>query len=573
MTRRTAAPPSRFAGADPNRLLLVAVGGGALLLLVVWVLFLPPLSLVRGGSGWQDAGEGSLVRRQGDVPKPPDGFELASPYYEITSKQDRGVGPAMMTIPLGEGKGGRGLALFAWNGDKWERLASAEITADGRAARGQVDRVPNNIAVMRRSGGGFQIQGILPPGAALHPDAEKLAADGKLTMRSPAELIPAPDGSVNGQLPQGSGSDAVALIPVIRATAGQEAQAVNTILASEPARTAHIAAIVQQVQANKLDGIDLEYTALEPNLGGAYLALVTALAEQLHKTGQTVTVTLPLPRREANNWNTYGYDWKELGRVADYVRIPAERDQSVYRRTVRDALNFVTSQVDPKKIILTVSPYASEKSDQGTRTLTALEALSIASQITVRDRDKLVTNTDITASADNLNREGTGNAGLLWDATAAAVSFVYQSGDALRTVWVENTFSTAFKLEFVQLWGLGGIAVDDASDAPGMANIWPAISQYRDAGQPTLLQPNSNLLKPQWLVDGKSCEVGKAACTWKSPDAGEHTISLIVGDGVMRVESRTKVTLRAGPPPAGSAAPATRSAGTAAPAVSPTPRR
>lgn len=541
LSRGPSGSPGRLTGGDPRAPLLAA--GVAVLFVLAWLLFLPPFSLLRGGGGWQDAGEDSLLRRKSETPKAPDGFQLAGPYYEIRSRQDRGVGPAMMTIPLGDGKGGRGLSLWTWNGGKWERLGGAEVTSDGRSARGQVDRVPDNVAVMRRTGGGFVVQGILAPGATLHPDADKL-----VNTRSPADFVPVADGSLVGEPSPGTGSDAVALVPVVRATGGSEAQAVNGLLAGEAARAHHVDELVRLVQANRLDGLDLEYTAIEPSLGGAFNALVSAVADQLHKTGQTLTVTLPLPRREANNWNTYGYDWKEIGRFADYVRIPPERDQSIYRRTVRDALNFVTGQVDPKKIILTVSPLAVEKSEQGLRTLTTLEALSAAAQITVRDRDKAVAGADLTISADNLNREGA-PAGLIWDATAAAVSFVYQSGEALRTVWIENVFSTAFKLEYVQLWGLGGVAVDDAADTAGMANIWPAIAQCSSTCAPVLLQPNSGLLRPQWLADGKPVEAGKAVFTWKAPDPGDHTIELIVGDGVVRVKNQTKITLRAGPVP------------------------
>ena len=580
MPRRPMRTTGGLGGMNLSLPLLGAAGGGLLIVLLAWLLFLPPFSLARGGGGWEDAGEEQLVRRQEEAPRPPDGFEFASPYYEIRSKKDVGLQAAIMTVPLGEGHGGRGLALFTWTGDRWEPLGPAELTDDGKAARAQVDRVPSNVAVMRRAAGGFQVVGVLPAGAVPHPDAERL-----LTVRSPAELVPAADGAISGNAPRGTG-EAVALVPVVRATAGVEAQAVNTMLASEPARSAHVAALVRLAQENRLDGVDLEYTALEPNLGGTYTGLITALAEQLHQRGQILTVTLPLPRREGNNWNNLGYDWKEIGRVADYIRIAPERDQSVYRRNMRDALNFVTGQVDAKKLILTVSPLAAEKSDQTIRTMSALEALSLAAQMTVRDRERAVAGSDIVIVADNLNREG-GQPSPLWDANAAAVSFVYQTGDTLNTVWIENPFSTAFKLEFVQLWGLGGVAVDDASNAPGMANIWPAIQQYvSSAGQPNLLQPKPEALRPQWLVDGKSEEVGRAVFTWKDPQPGDHTISLIVTDGFMRVMNQTRLTLRPGAPrpatsptvtpvptrPAGAATPTpTRPAGTATPTPTRTP--
>ncbi len=551
---RPVRPARSRLGRSISPLPYVVAGGVVLVLVLLWLLFLPPFSVLRGGGDWDDAGQNALVRIRQDPPKAPDGFVIASPYYEIRSKQDQGTGPATLSVPLGDGRGGRGLALFTYTSGQWKRLAPAEVTPDGRSAKALVDQVPDNVAVMRRTAGGFQVQGVVPAGLSPVTDAEKL-----LTMRSPAQYVPQADGSVGGDHPPPLDSDSIALVPVVRATGGGEAEAVNAILANEGARSAHVAALVALVQANKFDGLDLEYTAIQPQLGGSFTAMIQSLAEQLHRTGQSLNVTLPAPRREGNNWNNFGYDWKALATSADYLRLAPERDQSVYRRTVRDALNYLSGQVDSKKLILTLSPLAAERSEQGIRTLTALEALSIAAQFTITGREQLAANTDVQIVADNLNREGAvqGQAGLIWDANAAAVSFVYQSAGTLRTVWIENQFSAAFKLEFVQLWGLGGIAVDDAAPGDGMANIWPAIDQYLKAGVPALLAPNASLLRPQWLVDGQSREVGKAVFTWKAPpDPGDHTIALVVGDGVMRTISSQRVTLRNAPPPGASPTPA-----------------
>lgn len=536
LSQRSTAPPDPRTGAT-GRLPLLAGGAALVVALVGWLLLLPPVSLLRGGDDWRDAG-GDLVRRRDNPPAAPAGFVIVSPYYEIRAREEQGAGPAAVTVPLGDGKGGRGLALFSHQDGQWRRLAAAEILPDGRSARAQVDQLPENMIVMRRASGGFQVQGIVPDGAALHPEANAL------TIISATGYLPLADGTLTGELTTRPADDSVVQAPVVRAEGGAEAEAVNSLLASEAARGVHVEALAALVRSNRLDGIDLEYSAINPQLGPGFTALVTALAAELHRTGQTVTVALPLPRRDGSNWNTLGYDWKELGRVADYVRILPERDQSLYRRTVRDALNYITGQVEAKKVVLTLNPLATERSTDGTiRELTALEALSLASQINVRDRDRLAAGVDVQVSAEHLNREGA-PPGLLWDATAAAVSFAHQTGGMLRTVWIENAFSASFKLELVQLWGLGGVAVADASDSQGGANLWPAIAHYLGEGAPQLVQPNSNLLKPEWLVDGKREAVARGAFTWKAPEPGDHKIEMIVGDGAMRVLNSTTVTVR-----------------------------
>src|SRR5579884_1561784 len=110
-TRMSRRPPGGVrprAETTLNVPLLVGLAG-VVLLLLLWVLLLPPFSLLQGGGGWQRAGADSLVREKSDAPKPPDGYQLASPYFEIRFTQGGGAGPAMMTVPLSEGGAGRGL--------------------------------------------------------------------------------------------------------------------------------------------------------------------------------------------------------------------------------------------------------------------------------------------------------------------------------------------------------------------------------------------------------------------------------------------------------------------------------
>ncbi|HZQ37360.1 MAG TPA: hypothetical protein VFD32_15625, partial [Dehalococcoidia bacterium] len=160
--------------------------------------------------------------------------------------------------------------------------------------------------------------------------------------------------------------------------------------------------------------------------------------------------------------------------------------------------------------------------------------------------------------------------------------FSYKAQDGQRTVWIENIYSVGFKLEIVEVYHLGGVAVDDASANPAVANIWPAIQQYQSAGAPLLEQPNPQTLRPSWLVDGKPlADAGnRAAITWTAPDTpGPHTLSVIVSDGTMRVMDSTAVDVRAGTPgaaPGGSATPAPSGRFTPVPARStptPTPTR
>lgn len=525
---------------DPR--LLLAGGGAALLaIIVLGVLFIGPWSVLNPSNDGDTARFNCPTVK--DPPPPPEGLEPASAmrdFSEERCKKPIPAGPAAITLPLEKDKASRGLQFYTYTGDAWQRLAPAELTEDSASGRVVVDRVPENGVLMRRVPGSFQVFATVPAGQALHPEAVRLA-----TAAGGLDFVAAPDGVVNGNLSTLRRGDATLLIPAVRGGGGAEADAVNALVAAPEARSAHAANLTRLVQNNKLDGIELQYTAVDPARRGDFTDLVRQVTEGVHTAGGTVTLTLPLPVKDGTNWNTGAYDWNALGKLVDYIKIAPERDQANYRGVVPDALTYLTGQVDPKKLTLTLSPLAAEKSDTGIRTLTTLEALSIAGRFTIRDRERAAANSDVVLSADNLNQEVAGTSGLTWDAVAATVSFTYRSGDTPRTVWIENVYSAAFKAELARLWGLGGIAIDDASASEALAPIWGAVAPLVENTELPLLQPNSGLLRPEWQVDGRPLQAGRPVVTWRTPaETGNPTVTLIVSEGTLRVQSSQRVTLR-----------------------------
>jgi hypothetical protein len=540
--RRPAASRAPGPLRDPR---LLAIGGGGLLVLVVLaVLFIGPCSILNPS----DDGDQALFtcRTIKDPPPPPEGLEIASDFKDFSDDQCNRMipeGVAKISMPVEQGRAGRGLLFYTHGDDGWRRVASAELTADGRYAEVVVDQVPANGVIMRRAADTFQVMGTVPPGQALHPEAERIA-----TIVGGFDFVPAPDGTLSGNVTNLRRSDSALLVPVVVGADGDAAQAVNAFVGQAERRTAHATAIGQLVQNNRLDGIELAYTAVDPARRADFTDLVRQTAEAVRRNGGVLVLTLPLPTREGNSWQTGAYDWAELSRQADYIKIAPERDQSIYRRVVPEALTYLVGQADPKKLILTISPLSVEKSDQGLRTMSTLEALSIASRFTIRDSQQATTNAEVTISADNLAQGAGGAGGLNWDAIAATVSFTYQRENMPRTVWIENRYSAAFKAEYIRLWGLGGVAVDDASNNEGLSSIWPPVVQLQQDEELTLLQPNSSLLRPAWLVDNRPYQAGQPTITWDTTgvDAGQHAITLVVSDGEMLVQNTQRVTLRPG---------------------------
>ena len=113
-------------------------------------------------------------------------------------------------------------------------------------------------------------------------------------------------------------------------------------------------------------------------------------------------------------------------------------------------------------------------------------------------------------------------------------------------MWIENALSVPFKLDLVDRFDLGGIAVDDVSDSVGANDIWPVISEFLDTGQASLAKANGSLLVPSWQADGGNLESGEeGSVTWVAPDEpGTYNVTLIVSDGVMRVAQRIALTVQ-----------------------------
>ncbi len=320
------------------------------------------------------------------------------------------------------------------------------------------------------------------------------------------------------------------------------------------------------------NGVELDYTAVSAQNRQAFVDLVTAVAAELHKDHHELIVELPAPTLVGSGWNTGAYDWSSIAKNADYVKLLPALDESVYRKQMPDLLQFLTSNagVDTTKLVLVTSPYTVEKTDVNTQVMTRLSALSIASQIQIPNRGQAAAGSNVTLLAANLDHDS-GGSGLIWDSATATVSFVYKVGDATHVVWIANQFSEGFKLEYAQIYHLGGIAVDDSSNDPALGDVWPAVTQFVATGTPELQQPNPGMLVPTWLVDSNPLTTdGKTVFSWSAPSQpGDHTVSLIVSDGDVRVVGSTQVTLRANPTASAGAAAGSSVPATATPRAAP----
>jgi spore germination protein YaaH len=250
--------------------------------------------------------------------------------------------------------------------------------------------------------------------------------------------------------------------------------------------------------------------------------------------------------REAAGWDTGAYDWQALGQAVDAIELVSEPDQSLYYQRMEEALDFLTQQVDGSKLMLVMSPFSHEKGGEGIKALLLSQALGLASTLVARTEGDIRPEDQVTIVGPNIYQEE-GASGLFWDDEALAVTFSYPGEGGARTVWIENGFSVAFKLDLVRRFQLGGVAVEDVSLSAAGPNIWGPIQELAESGKVTLVKPNGSLLKPYWEASEGALDGGaKGAVVWTAPAPGTYEVTLVVSDGVVRAGQRLSLEVKAG---------------------------
>jgi spore germination protein YaaH len=486
----------------------------------------------------------------------PEGYERLSDIYEWRG-DDTATAAAdiQISVPLNEQTSdGRNLSFFRYDEAtrSWEPFAAAILDPAGRSVSGRLNTAPPVIAVMRRLSAAGHVVAYVPHNRPLNRDAAQIA-----TIVHPRDFTVVSDGALAGDvsdpralgLPEGSSAQVYPVVSV-DASNPQARAVISGLLASSQTRTAHVQQIVQRVVSANLGGIDIDYANLPATERTPFALFISELAEALHEQQKVLTVTLPPPVRLPDRVDEGAYDWAEIGRAADVIKIGVYRDQNTFRRNMPDILAYLATKISPGKLVLTVTPYAAEKGPDDTlQAMTLINALKIAAALTlnVGAEGRITTNTNVEVVATNIDRTQ-GRTGIKWDPQVAAVAFTYELSGG-RTVWIENTFSVGFKLELIPRFGLGGLAVEDASADETIGNIWPAIVPFVASGQPVLLQPNPTDLIPRWTVSDGQAEGGeRGTISWLTPPRpGTYAITLSISDGVVVLENVIEVNVTEAP--------------------------
>lgn len=542
--------PGDGEGAQAPDRAIVYVGGTILgLALLLLILVLPPVSILSRGDG----AAGSALRDgpaiadrytssvHSGIPKLPAGLVAASALFDLAAPEDQ-RGASAVTVPLKEKESdARNLSLYTYVENRWQRLADAQLVGGGAAARGEVSELPGNVVVLRRSQATLQVAGSLPAGTTIDERASSA-----ITVLHPIVFIPADTGEIAGNPP----AVPPANYKVVPSIVAPSPEVVDNIMRSTEARSRHAQAIAAAITQGNFSGVNVDYRSVNSTLREQYTEFVEQLAEALHQDGRTLTLTVPMPATQDGAVDTGAYDWERIGAAADTIEMTSTLDQDVYFQRTEAALDYVTERIDRTKLLLTIDSLSVERGGDGVRTLPLSGALALASTVAVKAEGGVTAGTQAPLVAQNLSA-AEGASGLRWDDVSRSVTFDYPGLGGKRTVWVSNAFSTAFRLELADRYGIAGVAISDISIESGGADIWAPIKELSDSGSLNLSKPNADLFAPVWSASaGELSPTSGTDVTWSAPaEAGTYDITIVVSDGVVRGGQRISLDVAPAPEP------------------------
>jgi len=528
--------PPPFAHYDDSGVMRV-LGVLLLLAVVIAALVLPPISLLdRGG---KESG-GISAHPRNELPALPDGVTAISQLYdlEVSDRLDESEGPLTLTVRLSDlTSDQRNLAFYTYASSGWLRVERAILTQDGLFAEAQVADIPANIAVLRRTAFDRTLGLIIPIGDVPDPDA----LDGATVLVITATTLGVGD---DGAAALTTDPDVLAYtaaeqrsVPVyLGITASPDAtEPLNQLLGIEPALIAHINELAATAEEVDASGIYLAYLNVDRTREAAFTRLVTQLAARLSEDGRSLIVGVPAPTTA----DTGAYDWPALVDVAAAVWVSAPADPSVYYEQLEGVLEAQQAAgLEFGSVSLVLDRMSHLRDSRGVSLVDRYEALGRAAQLEAGVEGGIVVGDLVSLAATELR-----GSGLHWDQKAQAVSFSFVERGGPRTVWVENNFSLAFRLDLIRRFELGGVAVASAQTSDALPDVWDAVGDFLDSGSVLLQFPYAPYLNPCWqategIIEGEAGNCWAAGgslvgvATWRAPgDPGVYEVGLVVSDG------------------------------------------
>lgn len=212
----------------------------------------------------------------------------------------------------------------------------------------------------------------------------------------------------------------------------------NSVLGLPDNRRNLINNLVSTVRDNGYAGVNIDIESIYKSDRGNYVTFLRELKQAFTPYGFTVTVAIPAKDYD-NQWNSWsnGYDYQGIGQVADQVVIMTYDENwggtgpVASLPWVNRVVNYAVTQMPRNKILLGLATYGYDYPGGSSYGM------------------KYIENTIIPGWGGQAN----------WNSQYNEPFYTYWHNGTEHTIWYEDESSNAFKLNLVNQYNLGGIAI------------------------------------------------------------------------------------------------------------------
>ncbi|MDI3534454.1 MAG: spore germination protein [Thermosediminibacterales bacterium] len=216
----------------------------------------------------------------------------------------------------------------------------------------------------------------------------------------------------------------------------------EAVLKSYAKRKRLINNILWIIERDGYAGVNIDIEGISFKNKWNYISFLWELRSALRLKGLELSVSVPAKTWDDpyNGWSG-GYDYKQIGQVADFVVIMAYDEHwsggnpgpTASIQWVKSVINYAVSRIPREKILLGIGAYGYDWSHYKTTNMVPLNQINDLIRIN--------------------------NGWLAWHDYFQQPYYIYWKNGKKHQVWFENEHSVKLKLQLVESYNLGGIAI------------------------------------------------------------------------------------------------------------------
>lgn len=430
----------------------------------------------------------------------PAQLALQSPVYSLYSE---GTAPPALTLDLALPQATGNVQLFSlygWDGMDWNFLPSMQQGVG--SLRTTVTSLPQQLAL-------FQVTPPAQPTVLVIVDVQHtLQAEVAQVANivAPAGIQPTLAGGLTGSLAAGFDFDSgYVVMPVVRNfinASALDSLTVSSILANRELRQEHVAQLTAFASAG-FGGLLIDWRGLETEQRRLFSEFIRELDSSLDEAGLKLGVVVPPAEIRDGELNTGAYDWRALGRYADYLQLRLPLQPADYGTAVGQPVDLMlrhaVGEVERKRLLAGFNARTLRETE-GSLTPVGYAAAhaglgDVIVEVETTSDGAVLPGTLLDASLDGFS------AAAGFDPVAMAPWVEYRADDNLPAVryWLTTGAALRFRLGRTLPFALAGVGIEGLLAPDQSRDLLEAVLAYKlllpavpDTGQPAL----------RWRVEG-----------------------------------------------------------------------